>query len=102
MRVSDLIITWAFAAAGVVVALRTTTSTAGVESLVRRRLPRHAESFRFKIVGAFDDDDDDHDGGAGNQTETESERVNDSYAVSSTRDGKILVQGNTVGALLAG
>ncbi|KAI1181568.1 glycoside hydrolase family 89 protein [Nemania serpens] len=97
MRVSDLL-TWVFlAAASVVVALRTTTSTAGVESLVRRRLPRHAESFRFRIVDSLSDS-----AGNGTETDAEGERVNDSYAVSSTRDGKILVQGNTVGALLAG
>ncbi|KAI0400241.1 glycoside hydrolase family 89 protein [Xylaria palmicola] len=89
MRVSGLV-AWAFAAG--VAALRTTNSTAGVESLVRRRLPRHAEAFRFEIVGANDTP----------QTKREAERVNDSYVVTSTGSGKVLVQGNTVGALLAG
>ncbi|KAI0107278.1 glycoside hydrolase family 89 protein [Nemania sp. FL0031] len=92
MRVLNLI-TWAFAV-GVVDALRTTNSTAGVEALVRRRLPQHAESFQFEIIGALNP--------AGNQTETETERVNDTYVVSNTGHGKILVQGNTVGGLFAG
>lgn len=94
MRVFSLI-SWAFAAG--VVAIRTTASVSGVESLVRRRLlPQHAESFRFKIVdglGAVEGE---------TPTDDEGERVNDTYVVSSTADGKVLVQGNTAGALFAG
>ncbi|TGJ79776.1 hypothetical protein E0Z10_g8987 [Xylaria hypoxylon] len=92
MRVFDLFAAWAFAAG--VVALRTTASTAGVESLVRRRLPKHAESFKFEIVEGLESNE--------TQTEIETERVNDSYVVSSANDGKVVVQGNTAGALLAG
>ncbi|KAI0434497.1 glycoside hydrolase family 89 protein [Xylaria sp. FL1042] len=92
MRVFNLFTTWAFAAG--VAALRTTASTTGVESLVRRRLPQHAESFQFEIVEGL--------GADGNETGTEDERVNDSYVVSSACNGKVIVQGNTVGALLAG
>ncbi|KAI0913825.1 glycoside hydrolase family 89 protein [Ustulina deusta] len=92
MRVFDLFAAVAVAAG--VVALRTTTSTSGVESLVRRRLPQHAESFQFEIVETLGVD--------GTQTEIQSELVNDSYVVSSASNGKVIVQGNTVGALLAG
>ncbi|KAI1418879.1 glycoside hydrolase family 89 protein [Xylaria sp. FL1777] len=92
MRVFNLFAAWAFAAG--VVALRTAASTTGVESLVRRRLPQHAESFQFEIVEALGPD--------GNQTGIEDDRVNDSYVVSSAAGGKVIVQGNTVGGLLAG
>ncbi|KAI0536348.1 glycoside hydrolase family 89 protein [Xylaria digitata] len=94
MRVFNLFAAWAFGAG--VVALRTTTSTAGVKSLVRRRLSQHVESFQFEIVEGLEAD--------GNQAdiETETERVNDSYVVSSANDGKVVVQGDTAGALLAG
>ncbi|KAI1826032.1 glycoside hydrolase family 89 protein [Xylaria intraflava] len=86
MRVFNPVV-WALAAVGVAA----TISTAGVESLVRRRLPHHAESFQFKIVNAVK-----------NETGTGVERENDSYVVSSTKNGKILVQGNSVSALLSG
>jgi alpha-N-acetylglucosaminidase len=91
MRVSNLV-AWIFATG--VVAIRTTASTAGVESLVQRRLPQHAASFQFEVVDAINVTQ--------TETEAEIERINDSYIVSSTNDGKILVQGNTVGALFAG
>ncbi|KAI8628560.1 glycoside hydrolase family 89 protein [Xylariaceae sp. FL1651] len=82
---------FAWTAAVSAVALRptaTTASTAGVAALVQRRMPQHAPSFQFVIVNAT------------NATTTEP--VNDSYVVSSMSNGKILVQGNTVSALLAG
>ncbi|KAI3325998.1 glycoside hydrolase family 89 protein [Xylariaceae sp. AK1471] len=91
MRASNLI-AWVFATG--VVAIQTTASTVGVESLVQRRLPQHAKSFQFEVVDATN--------ATQTETEAETERVNDSYIVSSTSDGKILVQGNTVGALFAG
>ncbi|KAI0858666.1 glycoside hydrolase family 89 protein [Xylaria cubensis] len=91
MRVFSLV-AWAFAAG--VTALRTTESTAGVESLVRRRLPEHAEYFEFEIVDFL--------GCNGTLSDVENERVNDSFVVTSTGQGKILVQGNTVGGLFAG
>ncbi|KAI0420631.1 glycoside hydrolase family 89 protein [Xylaria grammica] len=92
MRVFHLFAAWAFAAGAL--ALRTAASTAGVESLVRRRLPQHADSFRFEIVGDLEADI--------TQSDAETERVNDSYVVSSAEDGTVVVQGNTAGALLAG
>ncbi|KAF2967071.1 hypothetical protein GQX73_g6497 [Xylaria multiplex] len=94
MRIFDLFAAWAFGAG--VLALRTTASTAGVESLVRRRLSQHAKSFQFEIIEGLEAD------GTQTDTEIETERVNDSYVVSSTNDGKVVVQGNTAGALLAG
>ncbi|KAI0202012.1 glycoside hydrolase family 89 protein [Astrocystis sublimbata] len=91
MRVLNLIV-WTFAAG--VNALRTTESTAGVESFVQRRLPQHAQSFQFEIVEQLE----------ANETRTggDTERVNDTFLVSSRHNGKILVQGNTVGGLFAG
>lgn len=93
MRVFNLI-SWAFAAAAGVAAIRTTASVSGVEALVRRRLPQHAESFRFQIVDEMGDGDV--------ESEDDGERVNDTYVVSSSADGKVLVKGNTAGALFAG
>ncbi|KAI1439289.1 glycoside hydrolase family 89 protein [Xylaria sp. CBS 124048] len=81
-------VAWALAAVGVVASV----STAGVESLVRRRLPQQANSFQFEIV-------DDH---LGAKNQSGIGRANDSYTVSTSQDGKILVQGNTVSGLLAG
>ncbi|KAH8648643.1 putative alpha-N-acetylglucosaminidase [Xylariales sp. PMI_506] len=80
---------WAVGAAAVATrAINTTSSTAsltaGVEALVQRRIPQHASSFEFAIVNATTDP------------------TYDTYTVSSTSDGKILVQGNTVSALLSG
>jgi alpha-N-acetylglucosaminidase len=66
-------------------ALQTSVSTAGVESLVQRLLPQHASSFRFALVDAPNAD-----------------VTKDTYTVSSTNDGSILVQGNSVSALLSG
>ncbi|KAL7802663.1 glycoside hydrolase family 89 protein [Trichoderma afarasin] len=59
--------------------------TAGVESLVKRRLPQHVDSFEFVIEPA-----------------QVSGLTNDSYAVSSTKDGKIRIEGTTTSALLSG
>lgn len=87
MRLVKLV-SWAAAAAGVgaIVTQTSAPSTAGVEALVQRRLPHHSESFEFAIVNAPDS----------------TELVNDTFKVSSTRNGKFLIQGNTVGALLSG
>jgi len=93
MRIFNIAVTWAFVAAGAA-AIRTTASTAGVESFVQRRLPQHVGSFRFELV--------DPESESEAETEIEIERVNDSYSVSGTSHGRILVQGNTVGALFAG
>ncbi|KAH8900379.1 putative alpha-N-acetylglucosaminidase [Thozetella sp. PMI_491] len=84
MRFVKLII-WA-ATAAVAAAVDSAISTKGVEALVQRRLPQHAASFQFAIANASDS--------SGSSL--------DSYTVSSTSDGKILVQGNTASALLTG
>ncbi|KAI1176547.1 glycoside hydrolase family 89 protein [Nemania sp. FL0916] len=87
MRVFSLV-TSAFAAGAV--ALNTTTSTGGVLSLIQRRLPQHAKSFKLEIVPDW------------NNSTIEGEPANDIYVVSSLSEGNVLVQGNTVGGLLAG
>lgn len=61
-------------------------STAGIEALIQRRLPQHATSFQFTLVNVS----------------TSTSRDNDSYTVSSTDDGTIMVQGNTLSALTSG
>ncbi|KAE8151487.1 tim-barrel domain-containing protein [Aspergillus avenaceus] len=59
-------------------------STQGIQSLVQRRLPDHAHNFEFSLVNV-------------------SQHVtNDSYVISSTSEGKILVEGNTLSALSKG
>lgn len=61
-------------------------STAGVEALVQRRLPEHRHKFEFALVN----------------TSGSAEPGNDTYRVSSTSNGKFLIQGNTMSALLSG
>lgn len=61
-------------------------STDGIYNLVKRRLPQHADSFEFSLV---------------NETEKNA-NVNDTYVVSGTSDGKILVEGNSLSALSSG
>ncbi|KAI0394292.1 glycoside hydrolase family 89 protein [Xylariaceae sp. FL0594] len=98
MRVfKSAVVAWGLVAAGTA-ALRTAASTAGIESFVQRRLPRHVGSFLFELV---DPEPDSKSKGA-SELDVQGERLNDSYNVSSTDDGKILVQGNTVGGLFAG
>lgn len=82
------LVSWAAAAAGVgaIVTRASAPSTAGVEALVQRRLPHHSKSFEFAIVNAT----------------ASTELVNDTFKVSSTHNGKLLIQGNTVSALLSG
>ncbi|KAI1812548.1 glycoside hydrolase family 89 protein [Poronia punctata] len=94
MRTFNILVGWTAVVAGVV-AIRTAASTAGVESFVHRRLPQHAGSFKFEVVDLQSDSEADLD-------EVDTGLVNDSYNVSSTSDGAILVQGNTVGGLFAG
>lgn len=60
-------------------------STQGIENLARRRLPEYASKFRFSLVNP-----------------TQDWGVNDSYNVSSTHDGRLLVQGTTLSALSKG
>lgn len=83
---SQVILAAAAAFAAVVTDAAANTSTAGIEALVQRRLPQHAGSFQFELVNVS----------------TAAPKSNDTYAVSSTEDGKILVQGNTLSALLSG
>ena len=77
--VSRIVVTVAAAVAAVSAGL----STTGVEALVQRRLPQHASSFQFELVNL-------------------STTGNDSYVVTTTDDSRILVQGNTLSALLSG
>jgi alpha-N-acetylglucosaminidase len=72
------------AAVGTVVGI-TAPSTAGIEALVQRRLPRHVHSWEFSIVNA-----------------SVPGQGNDTYTVSSTKNGTILVEGNTISALSMG
>jgi alpha-N-acetylglucosaminidase len=59
-------------------------STTGIESLLQRRLPQHAEKFEFSIVNAT------------------SLGENDVYAVSNGKNGKIQVEGSSLSALATG
>lgn len=73
-----------------VVAVRT-QSIQGILDLVKRRLPDHVDRFEFCHTG--------------NETfpiSTAIRAINDEYTVSSTPDGKILVEGNSVIALASG
>ncbi|OIW28203.1 putative alpha-N-acetylglucosaminidase [Coniochaeta ligniaria NRRL 30616] len=74
------------AAAGVLAIGGADVSTAGIEALVQRRLPQHTGAFQFKLVNVS----------------TEESRGNDTYVVSCGDDGKIIVQGTTLSALLSG
>jgi alpha-N-acetylglucosaminidase len=65
-----------------------TQSTQGILDLVQRRLPSHVNDFEFQLIA----------NGTGNGTKL----VNDNYIVSSTSDGKILVEGNSLSALSSG
>ncbi|PTB63279.1 glycoside hydrolase family 89 protein [Trichoderma citrinoviride] len=59
------------------------SSTAGIEALVKRRLPQHADSFIFSLSA---------------NVESESE----SYTVTNAEDGKIRVQGASLSSILYG
>lgn len=63
-----------------------TPSTKGIESLVKRRLPDHADSFEFSI----------------RVTESALTPIPDEYTVTSTDSGKIRVEGTTLSALASG
>lgn len=65
-------------------------STEGIYSLVKRRMPEHANSFQFSLVNVT------------NETKTPSEKPNDRYIVSTSEDGKIQVEGNSLSALSSG
>jgi alpha-N-acetylglucosaminidase len=59
-------------------------STTGIQALLQRRLPQHAEKFEFSIVNAT------------------SFGENDVYAVSNAQNGKIKVEGSSLSALATG
>lgn len=59
--------------------------TEGAESLVKRRLPQHVDSFEFVLERSHG-----------------SALLNDSYTVSSTKSGKVRIEGTTTSALLTG
>ena len=59
-------------------------SPTGIESLVQRRLPQHAENFEFSIVNAT------------------SLGENDVYSVSNGDNGKIKVEASSLSALATG
>lgn len=63
-------------------------STQGIVDLVQRRLPDHVDDFKFQLLGEA----------KGNSTNP----VNDKYIVSSTTDGKVLIEGNSLIALASG
>jgi len=65
-----------------------TQSTKGILDLVQRRLPKHVNDFEFLVLV--------------NGTANITKAVNDNYVVSSTSDGKILVEGNSLSALSSG
>lgn len=60
-------------------------STEGISDLVQRRLPKHADSFRFSLVNA-----------------TQATNTYDEYVVSTTANGTVLVEGSSLSALSAG
>lgn len=61
-------------------------STQGIYSLLQRRMPLHANSFELSLVDSIGDSTTGHD----------------HYSVSSTSEGKILVEGTTLSALSSG
>ncbi|KAJ6114723.1 hypothetical protein N7486_000501 [Penicillium sp. IBT 16267x] len=71
---------WLYAASTVVA-----QSTEGISNLVQRRLPKHADSFRFSLVNA-----------------TQATNIYDEYVVSTTANGTVLVQGSSLSALSSG
>lgn len=60
-------------------------STEGIYKLVQRRLPDHADSFRFTLVNA-----------------TQTTGSYDQYVVSTAVNGTVMVQGSSLSALSSG
>jgi hypothetical protein len=89
MRFFRLILSAAAASAASLAARSSSSAAAAVEALVQRRLPQQSGSFVFSLAG-------------GNNTVGQGHRVSDTYTVSSTDEGKIYVEGNSVGGLLSG
>lgn len=67
-----------------------TVSTDGIINLVKRRLPDHAGDFEFRFIGNV------------TKFPLTGQPPIDEYSVSSTPDGKILVEGNSPIALASG
>ena len=67
-------------------------STAGIEALVQRRLPNHADSFTFSLTT----------GPASYATTNISDKANDEYTVSNAANGTLHISGNTPIALASG
>ena len=86
LLLSHLIVAVSIVATSAIAASVADVSTDGVAALVQRRLPQHADAFEFTLVNIS----------------TSTTRENDSYTVTSTVGGKIVVEGNTVSALLSG
>lgn len=89
MRITGFVAAWALSAVGAASAFSTTTdqsSTAGIQAFVKRRIPNHAKDFVFMLEDAYHESNDTYD----------------SYSVSSTHQGKIIVKGSTLSALMSG
>jgi len=69
----------------------TAQSTQGILDLVKRRLPNNVDDFEFRLTG-----------NESYPISTAIRAFNDEYTVSSTPDGKILVEGNSIIALASG
>jgi alpha-N-acetylglucosaminidase len=68
----------------------TSQSVQGILDLVQRRLPDHVGDFEFRLLGN------------GSSSFSITTKENDEYSISSTTDGKILVEGNSLIALASG
>jgi hypothetical protein len=66
-------------------------STQGISDLVKRRIPQHADSFQFSLVNAIP-----------SVILSAADKPNDQYVVSTSDDGKVLVEGNSLSALSSG
>jgi alpha-N-acetylglucosaminidase len=69
----------------------TAQSTQGIVDLAKRRLPNHVGTFTFHLLA-------NQTGPAASVTDAK----NDQYMISSTADGKILIEGNSPIALASG
>jgi alpha-N-acetylglucosaminidase len=70
-------------------AVPATQSTDGILHLVKRRLPNNVDDFEFRLL-------------ENNAVPLTAKPTNDEYGVSSTPDGKIMVEGNSLIALASG
>lgn len=81
------VLIWAVAA----ITAATPQSTQGIVDLVKRRLPDHVDTFTFHLLA-------NETGPAASATDAK----NDQYMISSTADGKVLIEGNSPIALASG